>query len=38
MLLAEATAEFGGDARDVLGDLAALGLGLLVLAEGDAAR
>jgi hypothetical protein len=29
MLLAEGSPEFGGDARDVLGDLAALGLGLL---------
>ena len=29
MFLAEAAEEFGGDARDVLGDLAALGLGLL---------
>ena len=33
MLLAEGSEEFGGDARDVLGDLAALGLGLLVAAE-----
>jgi hypothetical protein len=29
MLVAESCGEFGGDARDVLGDLAALGLGLL---------
>ena len=29
MLLVESCDEFGGDARDVLGDLAALGLGLL---------
>jgi hypothetical protein len=35
MLLAEGAAEFGGDARDVLGELAALGLGLLTLADGE---
>jgi hypothetical protein len=33
MLLAEGTEEFGGDARDVLGDLAALGLALLEEAD-----
>ena len=33
MLLAESVDEFGADARDVLGDLAALGLGLLVAAD-----
>jgi hypothetical protein len=33
MLLAEGAPEFGGDARDVLGDLAALGLGLLEAAD-----
>jgi hypothetical protein len=34
MLLAEGCEDFGGDARDVLGDLAALGLGLLAEADG----
>lgn len=33
MLLAEGCDEFGADARDVLGDLAALGLGLLLDSE-----
>ena len=34
MLLAEGCDDFGGDARDVLGELAALGLGLLEVTDG----
>jgi hypothetical protein len=36
MLLAEKSPEFGGDARDALGEIAQLGLSLLL--EGDAGR
>jgi hypothetical protein len=36
MLLAEKTPEFGGDCRDALGEIAQLGLSLLM--EGEAGR
>jgi hypothetical protein len=35
MLLAEKTPEWGGNCRDVLADIAQLGLGLLVATEED---